>query len=88
MSHRTYEPDLLPGPDTLRVHFTPTGRVKGGGRTGLGLSRRSPEGGDAYLYAQGPLGWWHDFQVIPITTSFDDAVRMTYLPAFYGWDKP
>lgn len=74
--------DALPGPATLRAKFTPTGYVRGQGRTSFQIH---VAGDIATIWTIGPLGWWHDFQIIPAGTSFDEAVRRTFLPRFNGW---
>jgi hypothetical protein len=98
MSHAT---TLLGGPDTLRERFTPTGRVrkaygKGwrfvaeeGSRavTRPGLTTFEPDPTMVMTYTVGPLGWMHNVRQYPVGTSFDEALRGTGLPKFYGWDR-
>lgn len=98
MSHAT---TLLGGPDTLRERFTPTGRVrkvygkgwrfvvKEGSRTVTrpGLVTSEPDPTKVMTYVIGPLGWMHDVRQHPVGTSFDEALRQTALPTFYGWDR-
>lgn len=81
---RVFEVDQLGKPDTFRERFTDTGRIRkafGGGAS----FQVSVVDGTLHVWTVGPLGGWHDFQKIPAGTSFDDALKMTYIPRFYGW---
>ena len=85
---RQYDPTILAEPRTYAARFTPTGHLRLGKDTGRVSFQcaRSLLGSDITIWTIGPLGWWHDFQSVPGDTSFDDAVRLTYIPRFYGWE--
>ena len=82
---RQYDPTLLAEPRTLVSRFTPTGYVKGK-RTRESFQCEATWNGRVMIWTIGPLGWWHNLQTVEPGTSFDDAVRRTYLPGFHGWD--
>jgi len=85
---RQYDPTILAEPRTYATRFTPTGYMKGYEGKSKQVSFqcvRAPDG-DITIWTIGPLGWWHDFMSVPKNTSFDDAVRLTYIPRFYGWE--
>ena len=80
-----FEADLLGQPDTFRARFTPTGRIKKefGGDASFQVARVD---GKITIWTVGPMRWWHDFQTVPEGISFDDALRLTHIPGFYGWE--
>jgi len=81
---RQYDPGILAEPRTLATMFTSTGRVRGR-RTRASFQCAPTAGGWVNVWTIGPLGWGHDFATVSPETSFDDAVRQTYLPGWYGW---
>ena len=83
MSGQFY-PGLLSEPSTLLPRFTPTGYIRGDRRcTRLQIAEVN---GSVCVWTVGPMGWWHDFKGIPHGASFDDVVKHTHIPSFYGWD--
>jgi len=82
---RTFDP--LPAPDTMRGRFTDRGRIRKAYGGGSSFQVSAQPDGTARIWTIGPLGWWHDFQTVPAGTSFDDALALTHIPSFYGWDR-
>lgn len=82
---RVFRTDLLTEPATFRDRFTPTGRIRRehGGGTSFQIDLVN---GKVYIWTIGPMGWWHDFQPVPEGTSFDAALALTHIPAFFGWE--
>lgn len=82
---RQFEVGLLGKPDTYRERFTDKGRIRKayGGKSSFQIAHTL---GKVTIWTIGPLGWWHDFQHVPEGTSFDEALRLTHIPAHYGWE--
>ena len=101
MGKRQFERDLLGESTKYADRFTDKGRVKrefGGGwsfqiapagivrnEPGRSWVEDDPNPTEALIWVVGPLGWWHDFQKVPVGLPFDEALERTTLPAYFGW---
>lgn len=87
MYKRQFERDLLGPSERYADRFTDKGRVKRehGGGWSFQIAPSHSNSTEALIWTVGPLGWWHDFQTVPVGMPFDEALERTALPAFFGW---